>query len=240
MGKLKQFTLVEMLVVVAIIGILASLLMPALHGALAMSRAAGCMNNQKQIGVGINTYTMDFAGRLPYYYYQDTWTNMAPDLMFMPQYGCPGVEYVKNRSRSEMIRCPSDDIEPGTSGWQMNSRRTYSMNSNNKGAAKVQVCKQTGNLNDGTPLARIASPSGVIMMLERPANNNYAGNITCSISASADNQSITLNKPGGTLHRGNYNYLFVDGHVEVHSPLNTVGTGTFTNSLGMWTSDLGD
>lgn len=240
MGTKKIFTLIEMLVVVAIIGILASLLMPALQNALSISRAASCMNNQKQIGVAVSTYTNDFANRLPYYYFKDAWNNMAPDLMFMPQYGCPGVEYVKNRSRSELIRCPNDDIAPGTSGWQMNSRRSYTMNNNNKGAAKIQVCLQTDNLNDGTTLAKIANPSGVILFLERPQNNNYVGNTSCAVSANADNQSLTLNKTGGTLHGGYYNYLFVDGHVEAHNPLNTVGTGTFTSSLGMWTTDRGD
>lgn len=59
------FTLIEVLVVVAIIALLISVLMPSLARARAQSRVAVCLANLKQCGNGFGTYTADHKGRLP-------------------------------------------------------------------------------------------------------------------------------------------------------------------------------
>ena len=100
------FTLVELLVVVAIISILAALLLPALKSARHQALSIGCKNNLKSFGAAHAMYQLDWNGFLLPYYKSSWWEEAISPYLGMQEYQSP---YVKPGS---VFTCPVNPDYP--------------------------------------------------------------------------------------------------------------------------------
>jgi len=64
-GRARGFTILELTVVIAVIGILAAMLVPVFARAREQARSAQCANNLHQIGLALQMYAEDWGGRYP-------------------------------------------------------------------------------------------------------------------------------------------------------------------------------
>jgi prepilin-type N-terminal cleavage/methylation domain-containing protein/prepilin-type processing-associated H-X9-DG protein len=100
--KNRGFTLIELLVVIAIIAILAAILFPVFAQARAKARQIACLSNEKQIGLGLMQYVMDYDNILP----QADGT--TPSMYVI---GARMMPYIKSFG---VFKCPSSPIAQGT------------------------------------------------------------------------------------------------------------------------------
>lgn len=83
--KAKGFTLIELMIVIAIIAILAAILVPNFIRARAQGQATACKSNLKNIGTALEMYSTDSSGRFP-----TTLVSLTPNyLKSIPS--CPSV-----------------------------------------------------------------------------------------------------------------------------------------------------
>ena len=62
--NLRKFTMIELLIVIAILAILISILLPALNQARESARRIQCISQMKQIGIGLGMYAGDANGNI--------------------------------------------------------------------------------------------------------------------------------------------------------------------------------
>ena len=231
----KRFTLIELLVTIAVIAILAGLLLPALNAAKLKAQSSTCVNNLKQMGIGIAQYAQDHE----YYPWpQDESEGIWYKLTGIDSSGNSiGVAYVPNylkRGNLFGLRCPAHANlhSSETSTAPINSYQfigsSGSGDNSTLWADKGSIGMTGPAIVPGSSMRpeKVRSPSRRVSTTELPMSNNFG------VGYIPDSRYLYNSTGGarlGPVHANNAGGLFFDGHVQmvnVLSEWNAFGNGT--------------
>ncbi|MBN8709599.1 MAG: prepilin-type N-terminal cleavage/methylation domain-containing protein [Verrucomicrobia bacterium] len=220
------FTLAELLVVIALVGVMASLLISGLQKYRKTANAAQCISNMRTIASGIIMYTGDNEGRFPPYI---TAANGQPWSMYRSwDYVIKPYLAMASEQPGKLFKCPSDPRPYiDASG---NYARSYSLSafytSTSSGPPPGNGLIST-DTSEGVPtpvrrIAQVSRPTKCIMLSEWCTDPNgqtlanYQNQLPYSALTSIwiwkGQEPVLPNRK--TIHDPAINYAFVDGHVE--------------------------
>lgn len=210
----KRFTLIEMLVVIAIIGILASMLMPSLSKALDQAKSVSCINNFRQTITTVHTYFSDFNNRLAIV---DT---VGPVLNRYEHYGVRLYQAgLLDQSNIDTFHCPTTDKPSGVTLPEEASLYIYTVNymgyHNQK--YKVGISSWRGPEDLMLSATSVNSPGSYTLFLDGKSSlGNYNG---AKIYKNAVSTGQSWAAAPWTIHNedSTVNTAFLDGHAEAYS-----------------------
>ena len=220
----RGFTLIELLVVIAIIALLAAILFPVFARARENARKSACLNNMKQLGLGMLQYAQDSDEMLPA-------GNSASNGFWGGGWAGAIYPYVKS---TQLYVCPNDTSNTTTAAnphkvsYAANINLYYTNCNGGPGAALSNIPKVAKQV-------LLSEATGTITVLTNPLENrSCAGPGISGCWQNAANGSdgavrfgtgILGGRATGTApytttprHFDGANYLLADGHVKYYLP----------------------
>jgi len=215
--KHRAFTLIELLTVIAIVGILAAILIPVVSAARMSARNSQCTSNLRQIATAAQLWIAENKDHMPDANY---WSAAETNTYSLRPY--VSLRGAANQAGANgAFTCPEAyRVHPDPEQGLTEHFRTYSINI-------YASYTQNGNVSDDVKsnpgrLSAIRQPSKMAFFMDG-SMDNAGGAVRRYVHSGMTNPSNiwTPAKPSGLLavHKGGrLNVAFVDGHVESLQP----------------------
>ncbi|MDR1282967.1 MAG: prepilin-type N-terminal cleavage/methylation domain-containing protein [Opitutaceae bacterium] len=214
--RADAFTLIELLTVIAIIGILAAILIPTVGAVRKTANAAACVSNLHQIGVAFQLHAESSRGLLPKPQDQDASWPMSTWMYSLQPY----LEQRKVGATPDNIALCFDGVFrcKGKPGWDLSKSDAYKIS---YGMSTLNADNLTGETsrNIARRLDALIIPALTMLAMDRAtftATGAEAGMPAYIITSHKIYRDAI-----GLWHKNKDNVLFADGHVEA-LPVNSL------------------
>jgi prepilin-type processing-associated H-X9-DG protein len=231
------FTLTELLVVTATVGILAALLFSAISQAKAKAQRLVCVNNLRQLGIAMKAFNADYSV-YPLYANVDFSKGGYPEHHQVWDYALEYEELAISKGTNDFFatgvwHCPA---APRPVDYSTNSEwLTYGYNSYGLGAGPGHNLGSGLGIGGHRSAGTIAPPVNESEVVN-PSEMMAIGEVFNSSPLFWRDANMANSKGASSRHQGKANVVFCDGHVE--SPtLQFLFTDTSDAALSRWNRD---